>query len=80
MKRESMIKAREAAGMSQDELAAAAGVTRWTINRIESGDRNPSLDLMQKIMGALGGDVSADIFMRPAPAPAPAREGGARDG
>ena len=77
MKREDLIKAREAAGLSQDELASAAGVTRWTINRIEVGERNPSFDLMQKIIAALGGGVSADIFT-PLEAPAPAREN-ARD-
>lgn len=83
MKREKLIKAREAAGLSQDALGAAAGVTKWTINRIEGGERNPSFDLMQKIIAALGGEVSADIFIpleAPSPAPAPAREGGARDG
>lgn len=70
MKRESLIKAREAAGLSQDDLAGAVGVTRWTINRIEAGERNPSFDLMQKIMAALGDGVSADVFIAPAPAEA----------
>ena len=68
MKREKLIKAREAAGMSQDALGTAAGVTKWTINRIEGGERNPSFALMQKIMTALGGSVSADIFI-PSSAP-----------
>ncbi len=68
MKREKLIKAREAAGMSQDALGAAAGVTKWTINRIEGGERNPSFDVMQKIIAALGGSVSADIFTPTGPA------------
>jgi putative transcriptional regulator len=70
MKRDNLIKAREAAGLSQDDLAGAVGVTRWTINRIEAGERNPSFDLMQKIMAALGDGVSADVFIAPAPAEA----------
>lgn len=74
MKRESLIKAREAAGMSQDDLAGAVGVTRWTINRIEVGERNPSFDLMQKIMAALGNEISADVFIPLPPVPAEAAQ------
>jgi len=36
---------REAAGLSQGELAAAVGVTRQTINAIERDRYDPSLEL-----------------------------------
>ncbi|WP_255151006.1 helix-turn-helix transcriptional regulator [Halorarius halobius] len=36
---------REAAGLSQGDLAAAVGVTRQTINAIERERYDPSLDL-----------------------------------
>lgn len=37
--------ARAAKDMSQKNLADAVGVTRQTINAIESGDYNPSINL-----------------------------------
>ncbi len=37
--------ARQAKGLSQEELAKLAGVSRQTINMIERGDFNPSLRL-----------------------------------
>lgn len=47
------MKAREAAGLSQRDLAAAAGVPQRTIARVELGD-NTSLDTLSKIAVALG--------------------------
>lgn len=40
--------------MSQKELADAVGVTRQTINAIESGDYNPSINLCTAICKVLG--------------------------
>ena len=40
---------REAAGMSQADLAAAVGVTRQTINAIERERYDPSLELAFKL-------------------------------
>lgn len=40
---------REAAGMSQADLAAAVGVTRQTINAIERDRYDPSLELAFKL-------------------------------
>ena len=37
--------ARAAKDMSQEDLAKACGVTRQTINAIEKGDYNPSINL-----------------------------------
>lgn len=40
--------------MSQKDLADAVGVTRQTINAIENGDYNPSINLCISICKALG--------------------------
>mgnify|MGYP003296716629 CR=1 FL=1 len=45
--------ARAAMDMSQEELANAVGVTRQTINMIEKGNYNPSLNLCIAICKAL---------------------------
>lgn len=46
--------ARAAADMSQAELAAKAGVTRQTINAVENGDYNPTINLCISICKTLG--------------------------
>lgn len=46
--------ARAAADMSQQALAEAVGVSRQTINAIEKGDYNPTLNLCTAICRALG--------------------------
>ena len=53
-KNERMKVARAAAGLSQQELADAVGVTRQTIGLIEAGRYNPSLKLCRAICRALG--------------------------
>jgi len=45
---------RAAKDMSQKGLAEATGVTRQTINAIENGDYNPSVNLCIAICRALG--------------------------
>ena len=45
--------ARAAKDMSQQELAEAVGVSRQTINAIEKGDYNPTLNLCIEICKAL---------------------------
>ena len=62
MKRTKLIRARNAAGLSQQELAEKCGFSRWTINRIELGERDPSFSLMQKIVTATDGAISLDDF------------------
>lgn len=46
-------KIRESAGMSQEALANASGVTRVSIARYESGERIPPLDIAARIARAL---------------------------
>lgn len=45
---------RAAKDMSQKDLADATGVTRQTINAIEKGDYNPSINLCISICKVLG--------------------------
>jgi putative transcriptional regulator len=46
--------ARALRGMSQKDVAEAVGVTRQTVNAIESGDYNPTINLCIAICKALG--------------------------
>ena len=45
---------RARAGLSQTALAKAAGVTRQTISEIERAGTNPTIDVLDKIVSALG--------------------------
>ena len=53
--------ARAEAGLSQEQLAAAVGVTRQTIGLIETGDYNPSLKLCLAICHKLNKTLN-DLF------------------
>ena len=55
-------KYREAANLSQDQLASAVGVTQRYIGFIEAGDRTPSLKVAKKIADVLNSTVD-DIFL-----------------
>ncbi|MCL1840560.1 MAG: helix-turn-helix transcriptional regulator [Propionibacteriaceae bacterium] len=46
--------ARASLGLSQQGLADAVGVTRQTINAVEQGDYNPTINLCRAICRALG--------------------------
>jgi DNA-binding XRE family transcriptional regulator len=48
-----LIRGRKAAGWTQAELAARAGVRQETISRIETGKHSPGLKTMAKIERAL---------------------------
>ena len=49
-----MKQARTEKGLSQEALAAAVGVSRQTINAIEKGDYNPTINLCIAICKELG--------------------------
>ena len=51
--------ARAELDLSQEELAHRAGVSRQTINMIERGDYNPSLNLCLSICHVLGKTLDA---------------------
>ncbi|OXS56955.1 transcriptional regulator [Cohnella sp. CIP 111063] len=61
MKNKKMKIARLEADVSQEQLAEIVGVTRQTINLIESGNYNPSLKLCIAICKALGKTLN-DLF------------------
>lgn len=61
MKNKKMKIARIEAEVSQERLAEIVGVTRQTINLIESGNYNPSLKLCIEICRALNKTLN-DLF------------------
>ncbi len=46
--------------LSQDELAARAGLDRTYVSGVERGRRNPTLEVLQRIADALG--VNLDVL------------------
>lgn len=54
MKNLKMKSARAALDMSQQDLATAVNVSRRTINAIEKGDYNPTINLCRAICRVLG--------------------------
>lgn len=51
---EQIVKARKEQKITQEELARRIGTQKSNISRLESGNYNPSLDLLIKIAEALG--------------------------
>jgi len=49
--------------MTQDQLAAAVQVSRQTINALEAGKYNPSLELAHKISKILKAKKIEDVFI-----------------
>ena len=54
---------RKSRGWTQEQLAFEAGVKRAYLSEIENGQRNVSLDVVEKLATAL--DVSPDSLMLP---------------
>ena len=54
---------RQKKGITQQELADLAGVTRQTINALENARYNPSLILAYKITKVLGKDAIEEVFV-----------------
>lgn len=61
MKNLKLKSARALKDMSQEDLAKAVGVSRQTINAIEKGDYNPTINLCIAICKALGVTLN-DLF------------------
>lgn len=57
---------RKAAGLTQEDLARALGVTRQTINAIENDKYDPTLGLAMRLARFLNTPVE-DIFHLPEP-------------
>ena len=56
---EQYVRCRKLKGMTQAELASRAGIPRTNITRFESGNYNPSLEMLVRIAAAL--DVSLQV-------------------
>ena len=54
---------RQEKGLTQQQLADHAGVTRQTINALENARYNPSLLLAYTITKILGKDAIEDVFI-----------------
>src|ERR1700722_11990448 len=51
--------AREARGLTLDQLSTSVGVSKAHLSRLESGDRQPSVGILVEVAAALGTRVSA---------------------
>ena len=49
------------AGLTQKQLAAQAGITQTVLSRVESGNGNPTLSLIEDIASALGADLCLSV-------------------
>lgn len=51
---------RDKVGRSQDSIAEAVDASQSTIDRIEKGQQNASLNLLQRIVDLTNGEVTLD--------------------
>lgn len=56
-----IIKARSEQGLTQDELAARTGLQRSNISRLESGNYNPSIELLSRVAKGLGMELHVEF-------------------
>lgn len=65
---------RKDAGLSQDELAAKAGVARGAIQQIEKGIGNPTVGTIQSLADAIGVSYLEFLAAKPGRAPVDYRD------
>lgn len=61
---EQYVRCRKTQGITQEELAKRAGVPRSNITRFESGNYNPSLEMMVRIAAALGMTLQVQLTVK----------------
>jgi transcriptional regulator with XRE-family HTH domain len=54
-------RAREDVGLSQRRLAFAAGISQGTLSAIETGEIDPTLEVLARLAAGLGGELSVRI-------------------
>lgn len=60
--REELVRLREAAGMTQEQVAESIGVSRSYYGHIETGTRNPTYGLAQRISELFNVTVGSIFF------------------
>lgn len=61
------VQCRKENNMTQADLAKRSGISRTNITRFESGDYNPSLEMMVKIAAALGTELDIKLVSQQSP-------------
>lgn len=61
---EQYVNSRKIQGITQAELAKRAGIPRSNITRFESGNYNPSLEMMVRIAEALGMTLQVQLMAK----------------
>lgn len=62
---ENLRKARNSQGISQESFAELAGLHRTYIGSVERGERNVSIDNMERLAGALGVTIQSLLEVTP---------------
>lgn len=61
--------ARDQASLSQGQLADAAKTYQSVIGRIEAGKSSPSLETLERLVGAAGFNLEIELVPQPSPDP-----------
>lgn len=72
--------ARKSKGLTSVEVAAAAGLSRMTLNSIESGEPSPTIGSYVRVMGALGFGADLALLANPATPRQGSKEAAVRGG
>jgi ribosome-binding protein aMBF1 (putative translation factor) len=59
--REQIITARQSCNLTQKQLAELIGTKQSNISRLERGDQNPTIDLLQKLAAGLGKELHIEF-------------------
>lgn len=61
---EKYVQCRKEKKMTQEELARLAGISRPNVTRFESGNYNPSLELLVRIAAAMGMELEINLVKK----------------
>lgn len=63
---QAMIDARKAQNMTQKQLADRTGIAQADISKLENGNANPTIKMLQRLAAGMGMDVKVE-FVRKSP-------------